>query len=127
MRGDLEHAAVALGTDRPEPLPLRPHGVGPALEDALGLLGTRVGREVDVGPLDLAPAQEVADDAADEVEPPLGRREALGERPRRVEDGTQPLVDHRATVPAGISRLSMLRACGRGASGAPARATQRWR
>ena len=57
-------------------------------------LGRGVGREVEVGTVEVAAEQQVADDPADEVEPVPGVGEALGQRPALLEDGAHPVGDH---------------------------------
>ncbi len=68
---------------------------------ALISLGAGVGGEVDVQLAELAADQEVPDDPADQVEPVVGRGEALGQRGDDVEDrlegAAQALGDHRSS------------------------------
>ena len=93
--GDLEVPAVLAAADGAEALTLGPHGVGPALEQSLGVGGEGVGGEVDVAARrHVAAEEEVADDTAHEVEAEPGRGEALGQRGRALEDGAQPVGDH---------------------------------
>jgi hypothetical protein len=109
MGRDLERTVAALHADRPEPLALCPHCIGPTGHDSLGLLGTRVRGEVDVGLVDRTSRQEIAHDAADQVHLLAGRGEALGQWPRLVEDRSQILLDHstvKVAAPSGpLSRL----------------------
>ena len=108
--GDLEAPVAAPGADRAEPLALGPGRVGPSGENRLGVVRPGVGGEVDVGPVEVEPEQQVSHDPADEVETVAGRGEPLGQRPRLVQDGPKPLGDHRcggygsAVSPAESSR-----------------------
>ena len=89
--GDLVASRPSIGQpDRAEPLALGPHGVGPAGHDRLDLVGPGVGGEVDVAIRAVVGADEqVAHDAADQVQPVSGRVEALGERPTSSSTGAK--------------------------------------
>ena len=49
---------------------------------------------VDVRLIEWPVREQVAHDPTDEVQPVPGRGKALGQRPRLLEDGPQPLLDH---------------------------------
>ena len=87
MRRDLELPWTLLASDRPEALALCPDGVGPVGHDALRLVGTRVGGEIDVARTreELAADEQIAHDATDEIEPATLGREQFGERSCRIE------------------------------------------
>ncbi len=86
--------------DGPEALALGPDGVGPPRHDPLRLLGARVGREIDVAVTgeEVASHEQVANDAPDQVDAMALGGEALRERARLVEHGSQALGDHRCRV-----------------------------
>ncbi len=99
-RGDLQraHGAVgplALGTDRPEPLPLRPHGVAPIAEQRLDLRRAGIRRQIEIVVLALDADKEVAHGAADEEQPMAGVGEPRRQGGELVEDRHEPGWDHR--------------------------------
>ena len=91
---DLEGAVALPRPDRAEALALGPQCVGPSVQERLRLLGPSVGGEIDVRVLEGTVREQIADDATDEVQPVPGRGEPLGQWPRLLEDGPQPLLDH---------------------------------
>ena len=112
--------AGALGADRAEALALRPHRVGPAVEQRLDLRRAGVGGEVEVVAGRLDAEQEVADRPADEVEPVPGRGEALGQRRQLGEHGGEAGGDHAAGQARG-EPARVRRAGRRGSVDVPAR------
>src|SRR3954470_21328592 len=94
MRRDLELAVALLRADRAEPLALGPERVGPPLQQRLRRLGPGVGREVDVGHVDVAVDEQITHDAPDEVQAVTGGGEALGQGAGLFENRTQPLLYH---------------------------------
>ena len=91
----ISYGAVALlGADRAEPLALRPHRVGPAVEAGLDRVGAGVGGEVEVEVLARVVDQQVADAATDQVQAVPGGAEPVGERRQLGEHGGEAVGDH---------------------------------
>jgi hypothetical protein len=85
---------LTTGADRAEPLALGPHGVRPAPQQRLDLVGSGGRRQVAVVRRIGDAEQQVTDRTADEVQPVPGGGEALGERRQLVEDRGEASGDH---------------------------------
>jgi hypothetical protein len=78
-RGDLDAPAVLLGPHRPKPRTLHVFVVGPATQQACGLVGMRAGGEIDLSVV-APPTQEVvAHGSSHQVQLVSGRAEPLSE------------------------------------------------
>jgi hypothetical protein len=87
---DLEVPAADLGPDRAEGPALLPDLVGDPPKEREDLLGTRVGREVEVDRVEVdVTDQRVAHRAPDEVEPAVCRSERGGDRLGGAEERLQ--------------------------------------
>ena len=98
-RGDLVAADGAVGTgpggtDGAERLALGPHGVGPPGDRPADLGRPGVGGEVEVRSGGVGPDEQVANGAADQVQPVSGGVEALGERGQLGQHGGETFGDH---------------------------------
>ncbi len=97
MRRDLKALPLVAEPDRPEALPLQPHRIGPPPHEALDLVGSGVGREVEIllAVTRIGPGEGVAHRSAHDVEAATGFVEATRQLGGGLDQGLETLGDHR--------------------------------